>query len=92
MKWFCIPIERENEKGRFRGLRKIIKAINAGKIVLVFPEGGRTDKGEEFKVLGQDGTITIKKKGELLPTDTVRIRRFQKGVSGILKLTKAPVY
>jgi len=86
---FCIPIDRE--KGRTKGLRELIKNVNQGKIVIVAPEGGRTDKGEEFKVLENGGKIVIKKKHELTQNDIHKIRRFQRGFSALLKLTQAPV-
>ena len=86
---FCIPIDRE--KGRTKGLRELIKSVNQGKIVMVAPEGGRTHKGEEFKIL-KDGEILIKKKSELSPTENnPKIRRFQRSFSALLKFTEAPV-
>ncbi len=87
---FCIPIDRE--KGRTKGLRELIKSVNQGKIVIVAPEGGRTDKGEQFKIL-KEGTIIIKKKGELSPEEKnlPKIRRFQRGFSALLKFTEAAV-
>jgi len=86
---FCIPINREN--GGARGLRELIKNVNEGKIVIVAPEGGRTHKGEEFKIL-KDGEILIKKKSELSPTENnPKIRRFQRSFSALLKFTEAPV-
>jgi len=85
----CIPIDRE--KGRTKGLRELIRSVNQGKIVMVAPEGGRTDKGEEFKVLENKGKIVVKKKKELKLNDIHKIRRFQRGFSALLKLTEAAV-
>lgn len=87
---FCIPIDRE--KGRTKELRELIKNVNEGKIVIIAPEGGRTHKGEEFKIL-KDGKIIIKKKSELSPEENSvpKIRRFQRGFSALLKFTEAPV-
>ena len=87
---FCIPIDRE--KGRSKGLRDLIRYVNEGKIVIVAPEGGRTDKGEDFKIL-RDGKIIIRKKSELSLEENnfPKIRRFQNGFSALLKFTEAPV-
>ena len=84
----CIPIDRQ--KARSEALRKMIRKVNQGKIVIVAPEGGRTDNGEEFKIL-KDGQIIIKEKNELLPEEKnlPKIRRFQRGFSAFLNLTKA---
>jgi len=60
--------------------------------VVVFAEGGRTHKGEDFKIL-KNGKIIIKKKDEITSEDNdfPKIRRFQRGFSAILKFTDAPV-
>lgn len=87
---FCIPIDRE--RGRTKGLRELIKNVNQGKIVILFPEGGRTHKGDEFKII-KKGEIIIKKKDELTPEDNnlPKIRRFQRGFSALLKFTNADI-
>lgn len=43
-----VPIDRENNREAFKALRLIKKILNLGNIVILFPEGGRTFKGEEF--------------------------------------------
>ena len=87
---FCIPIDRQG--GRTKGLRNLIRSVNEGRIVILAPEGGRTEKGEDFKIL-RDGKIIIRKKSELSLEENnfPKIRRFQNGFSGLLKLTEAPV-
>lgn len=87
---FCIPIDRE--KGRTKALRDLIRAVKEGKIVIIAPEGGRTIKGQEFKIL-KNGEIIVKKKDELSEeyNNFPKIRRFQRGFEAILKFTKAPV-
>ena len=43
-----IPINRENDREAFKALRRIKEILNLGGIVVLFPEGGRTFKGEKF--------------------------------------------
>lgn len=82
---FCIPVDRDNA---LRGTREIIRRVNNGKSVVTAPEGGRTVKGNEFKVITKDGKILIKNKNELALDDVFRIRRFQKGFYKFSKLIK----
>ena len=43
-----IPIDREDNRKTFRALRKIKEILNLGGLAVLFPEAGRTFKGEEF--------------------------------------------
>ena len=63
----CVPIERGNRKKELVSLKRIRKLIERGYIVILFPEGGRTFKGEEFK---------FSKRGE-------KIRKFPVGIRKI---------
>lgn len=69
-KWFapfrpvCVPIERGNRREELKTIFMLKDRLKEGKILIVFPEGGRTDLGKEFKFsICQD-----------------RIRRFPKGI------------
>ena len=81
-RWFvffrpiCIPISREEGSNEAATLKKIVKSLQEGRIVILFAEGGRTYRGQEFR------KSQIKKK---------KIRPFQNGVGLIARLSKAPI-
>lgn len=81
-RWFiffrpiCIPISREEGSNEAAALKKIVKSLQEGRIVIIFAEGGRTYRGQEFR------KSQIKKK---------TIRPFQSGVGLIARLSKAPI-
>lgn len=81
-RWFiffrpiCIPISREEGSNEAVALKKIVKGLQEGRIVILFAEGGRTYRGQEFR------KSQIKKK---------KIRPFQSGVGLIARLSKAPI-
>ena len=58
----CIPIERGNLKGEVRALKEMKDRLADGKILILAPEGGRTFKGEEFKVIRR-GKIEVVRRG-----------------------------
>ena len=66
-----IPINRENDREAFKALRRIKEILNLGGIVVLFPEGGRTFKGENF---------FYSKKGK-------KIRRLKEGVGWLILKT-----
>ncbi len=72
---FSIPVDRKSRWGRSRSLVKIKNALSKGKIVIFFPEGGRTEKGKEF---------VFSKKGK-------KIRLLEKGIGWLISKTKAQV-
>ncbi len=45
----CVPIERGNRKKELVSLKRIRRLVKRGHIVILFPEGGRTFKGREFR-------------------------------------------
>jgi len=60
----CIPIERENKRDELKTLERLREMAQEGKILILFPEAGRTFKGTEFR---------FSKSGR-------KIRRFPSGV------------
>jgi len=54
-KWFapfrpvCVPIERGNRKEELKTIFMLKDRLKEGKILILFPEGGRTHLGKEFK-------------------------------------------
>jgi 1-acyl-sn-glycerol-3-phosphate acyltransferase len=44
-----VPIERGSRKKELVSLKRIRKLVKERKVVILFPEGGRTFKGKEFK-------------------------------------------
>jgi len=87
----CIPIERGNPfKGRGT-LRLMMDTLKEGRILVLAPEGGRTFKGGEFKVI-RDGEIKIIRPEEVdWKRDKKIIRRFQLGIGWLVLNTEAPV-
>ena len=54
-RWFtplrlvCLPIKRGSPREEVKSMEKMKEALAQGKILILFAEGGRTFKGEEFK-------------------------------------------
>jgi len=45
----CVPIERGSRRKELATLEKLRKIIQQRKVLILFPEGGRTFKGSEFR-------------------------------------------
>ncbi len=45
---FLIPVDRGNKRSEAKSFLLIKKALEAGRVVIIFPEGGRTFCGERF--------------------------------------------
>jgi len=96
--WFCflrpicIPIERGNPKGEARALKEIQEHLVQGKVLILAPEGGRTFKGEEFRVT-REGRIDNVVRGlpEIYLGDNKRLRRFKPGISWLIFNTKTKI-
>ncbi len=84
---FSIPIEREG-RGKLESFRRLLQKMRKGRIVVIAPEGGRTFKGEEFKVI-ESGKIMVKKSCEETKKSFQKIRRFKQGVFFLMKKTQA---
>ncbi len=76
----CIPMERGNLKGEVRALRQMQEKLVEGKIIILAPEGGRTFKGEEFKVIREGKIDVVKSLPEIDSGDNKAIRRFKPGI------------
>jgi len=76
----CIPMERGNLKGEVRALRQIQEKLGEGKIIILAPEGGRTFKGEEFKVIREGKLDVVKSLPEIDSRGNKAIRRFKPGI------------
>ena len=87
----CIPIERGNVKGEVRALKRMQKRLAEGKILILAPEGGRTFKGEEFKMIRSGEIEVVKELSEIELKDHIAIRRFKPGISWLVFNTKAVV-
>lgn len=87
----CIPIERGNLKGEARALNEMKKKLSQGRVLILAPEGGRTFKGDEYKVI-MDGQIeVVKDLSEIDLEDNKAVRRFKSGISWLVFNTKANV-
>lgn len=87
----CIPIERGNLKGEARALKGMKERLAKGRVLILAPEGGRTFKGEEFKVLKHGKTEVVKELSEVDLDDGVALRRLKSGVGWLVFNTKAIV-
>lgn len=47
----CVPIERNGSKEIIKVLRKLREAVKEKRILILFPEAGRTFKGKEYLIL-----------------------------------------
>jgi len=87
----CIPVERENPREGMRALRLMKEKLAQGKVLILAPEGGRTFKGEEFRVI-KDGEIeVVKGLSEIDLRDNKALRRFKPGVSWLISNSKAEI-
>ncbi len=88
----CIPIERGNTKGEASALKRMRENLVEGKILIFAPEGGRTFKGEEFKIISEekiDGGV--KSLPEIHLGDNKRLRKFKPGISWLIFNTQTKV-
>lgn len=58
-----IPIARGNKRDEIKGLIKAKNVLEAGGVIILFPEGGRTYKGDDFLVSQQGNKIRRFKSG-----------------------------
>lgn len=84
----CIPIERGNLKGEARALIRMKERLVDGKVLILAPEGGRTFKGEEFKVIKGEKIEVLP---ELDSKDDIVLRRFKPGIGWLVYNSKAIV-
>jgi 1-acyl-sn-glycerol-3-phosphate acyltransferase len=96
--WFClfrivcIPMERGNLKGEARALKRMREKLSEGKILILAPEGGRTFKGEEFKIIREGKSDVVKSLSEIDLRDNNKVlRRFKPGVGWLAFNTKAKI-
>lgn len=84
-------MERGNPKGEVRALRRMREKLLEGKILILAPEGGRTFKGEEFKVIRGGEIDVVKSLLEVDLRDNKALRRFKPGVGWLVFNTKAEI-
>src|SRR4030042_5493739 len=87
----CIPIERGNLKGEVRALKGMKERLAEGKILILAPEGGRSFKGEEFKIVRRGEIEVVKGLSEIDLKDDILLRRFKSGIGWLVFNTKAVV-
>ncbi|MFC1925311.1 lysophospholipid acyltransferase family protein [Chloroflexota bacterium] len=87
----CIPVERGNLKEEVRALRRMQKKLNEGGILIMAPEGGRTHKGEEFKVMRNGKTEIVKDLSEIDLRDGKAVRRFKSGIGRLIYNANADI-
>ena len=77
--------------GEARALRRMQEKLLEGKILILAPEGGRTFKGEEFKVIRGGEIEVVKGLPEVDLRDNKALRRFKPGISWLVFNTKSEV-
>jgi 1-acyl-sn-glycerol-3-phosphate acyltransferase len=63
--WNAVPVDREG--GGASGLRAVLEKLNAGKAVILFPEGTRSPDGELQAARSGVGLIVIKTDAPVIP-------------------------
>ena len=72
---FLIPVGRGDKHSEAASFLRIKKALDKGRVIIIFPEGGRTFKGERF----------------LYSKEGKRIRTLKGGIALLIRKTKAMV-
>lgn len=88
-KWDAIPIDQESPD--MTGLKRIIKALKAGKKVVMFPEGERTLTGELGGALPGLGLIIAKSQTTVQPMRIFGAREALPRGSGKMKMAQISV-
>jgi 1-acyl-sn-glycerol-3-phosphate acyltransferase len=63
--WHCVPISRD--RGDIGAMRTVLRMLDEGKAVLMFPEGTRSDDGELQEARAGIGMIAARAKVPILP-------------------------
>jgi len=63
---FLIPVERGNKRAEAISFLRIKKAIDQGRVIIIFPEGGRTCRGTVFLRSKKRKKIRVLRKGVAL--------------------------
>jgi 1-acyl-sn-glycerol-3-phosphate acyltransferase len=87
----CIPMERGSPKGEARALKRMKEKLSQGKVLILAPEGGRTFKGEEFKVIRGGEIEVVKGLPEVDLRYSKALRRFKPGIGWLVFNTKAEI-
>jgi 1-acyl-sn-glycerol-3-phosphate acyltransferase len=96
-RWFspfravCIPVERENPRQGVQSLRLMKEKLAQDKVLILAPEGGRTFKGEEFKVAKDGKTEEVKGLSEIDLRNNKVLRRFKPGVGWLVSNSKVEI-
>ena len=84
----CIPIERGNLKAEARALKQMQEKLVEGRIIIIAPEGGRTFKGEDFKIISGGKIEVVKGLPETDLRNKKALRRFKPGIARLIFRTK----
>jgi len=87
----CIPIERGNLREEARALKRMQQKLKDGGILIMAPEGGRTHKGDEFKVIRGDKIEIFRDLTEVDLKDSKVVRRFKSGVGRLIYNAKPEI-
>jgi 1-acyl-sn-glycerol-3-phosphate acyltransferase len=63
--WNAVPVDREG--GGAAGLRKIFEVLEAGRTIVIFPEGTRTRDGQLQRARSGIGLLVIKSDAQVVP-------------------------
>jgi 1-acyl-sn-glycerol-3-phosphate acyltransferase len=63
--WHCVPISRD--RGDIGAMRTVLRMLDEGKVVLMFPEGTRSEDGELQEARAGIGMIAARAKVPIVP-------------------------
>lgn len=87
----CIPVKRGSPREEVVALRDMRARLAQGKILVLAPEGGRTFKGTDFKII-RDGKIEVPASSEDIDfSDDKYVRRFKPGIAWLITKSKARI-
>lgn len=75
LKFIAVPIDRNDRKKGLKTFIRLTKILFSGGILIIFGEGGRTDKGERF-IYSERGN---------------KIRELKQGITSLIKRTNSSV-
>ena len=87
----CVAIKRGSPREEMKALKDLRTRLSQGHILALAPEGGRTFKGEQFKIIQNGTIITLEDSSQIDPIKYTTVRTFKPGVRWLITNSKAQV-